>query len=328
MGEGARRREVGQLHLYALPDSLKRRMESEALSFTAETRSLFDSIDSWRRGTSPAEQASALARAAAPLGAQSAASIRESLPPASRAYLREDETGTYARLESEAARDGEVAVFARRALGASSFGMRDLYREDLRLFLWALTDQKRLDALLLFLSAPSYGELDPYRRAAAILNLRAKELMAKRCSLYLGLLRSGDVSRLARIARADPEGLLADKGLLYDDWQGFARYMAYFDLRAFPEFPAGDEYLGKDSFFLMGDNRYGSLDFRLIHPYDGDPAKRVTVTDEYYDKSLSVERSLDSSDERSVRYQSQLKPRTLHRDRILGKVLFTFWPPR
>ena len=87
-------------------------------------------------------------------------------------------------------------------------------------------------------------------------------------------------------------------------------YILYMDQRNMGLFPAGNgperKYIPKDCYFMMGDNRYNSLDMR--HSYE------------------HIEKPLTEFDEYSIRYMSNLEPQYVHRSRILGKASFRFWP--
>jgi signal peptidase I len=85
------------------------------------------------------------------------------------------------------------------------------------------------------------------------------------------------------------------------------RYMQNRDQRNFGEFPAGpDEYIPDDCFFMMGDNRFNSLDMRHSYSY------RLV--------------SIDPEDRYSVGYNSNLAPQYVSATRILGGANFRFWP--
>ena len=95
---------------------------------------------------------------------------------------------------------------------------------------------------------------------------------------------------------------------LQEEANDLATYLSFYDSRNMPEFPAGDnEYIAKNHYFLMGDNRYNSLDLR--HSYD------------YHTKKI------DAFDPYSVLFFTRLEPQTVDRSLIIGNVLFRYWPP-
>jgi len=83
------------------------------------------------------------------------------------------------------------------------------------------------------------------------------------------------------------------------------------DSRNMSVFPACDangnpQYLPKDCYFMMGDNRFNSLDLRHA---DGYSFKNLT-----------------DGDTQSFTYQSILEPQYVHKKLIIGKPVFRFWP--
>lgn len=87
----------------------------------------------------------------------------------------------------------------------------------------------------------------------------------------------------------------------------YVQYLACNDQRNMDAFPGEEnEYIPDDCFFMMGDNRFNSLDMRHSYTY------RLTP--------------LDSEDAYSVIYRSNLSPQYVPVNRILGVASFRFWP--
>ena len=83
------------------------------------------------------------------------------------------------------------------------------------------------------------------------------------------------------------------------------------DERNMPVFPANDsqgnpQYIPDNCYFMMGDNRFNSLDLR--HSYE------------------QKEKALTNEDPLSVTYYSMMAPQYINKKYIVGKPVFRFWP--
>ncbi|MBP5519489.1 MAG: signal peptidase I [Treponema sp.] len=103
------------------------------------------------------------------------------------------------------------------------------------------------------------------------------------------------------------------KALLNDFMIHYYYVQELLDLRNMPVFPSDDkegnpQYIPQDCYFMMGDNRFNSLDLR--HSYE------------------RTEKSLASSDPLSLTYQSLMAPQYIHKKYVIGKPLFRILPLR
>ncbi len=138
-----------------------------------------------------------------------------------------------------------------------------------------------------------------YEREAFHVNLMMK--------IDLGYLILRDAELFAANATANQFDEDAIRVNLLSNANGYAFFMAYYDQRNMMEFPAGDgNFIPADSYFMMGDNRFNSLDMR--HSYE---KRRIAI---------------DRKDPWSLAYVSYLAPQYVPVTRILGSAQFRFWP--
>ena len=98
---------------------------------------------------------------------------------------------------------------------------------------------------------------------------------------------------------------------IINDAQEISEYIYLLDQRNMPVFPANDadgnaQYIPDNCYFMMGDNRYNSLDMR--HSYD------ETLV------------PLTKYDDMAVEYYSNMAPQFVSRSLVLGKASYRFWP--
>lgn len=151
---------------------------------------------------------------------------------------------------------------------------------------------------------PAKNEIrDIYSEANYRLNVMIKLNIGKTILEYVNMFKDGvpesDWANNSELLNLYDESVLLD-------W-----YICLLDERNMPVFPANDkdgnpQYIPDNCYFMMGDNRFNSLDLR--HSYT---RKDVPLT---------------AADSMSVTYYSMMEPQYINKKYIVGKPILRFWP--
>lgn len=181
----------------------------------------------------------------------------------------------------------------------SPFQKIENLRDDNVHFIYNIEDNRLWKRGWDFLSSFSTSTADDFVLIASNTDLRFKQIMSQWIVDNLSYMESEITAASADIIEAklnDDERLLSE----------FLNYiLRYYDFRNLPPFPS-DSLIEEDNYFVMGDNRYNSLDLRHgLHPQN-----RFFVT----------------NDSHSFVYKSYLSPMTIDEKWIEGFVAFRLFP--
>lgn len=139
-----------------------------------------------------------------------------------------------------------------------------------------------------------------YEKRTAALNVQIKLCLGNLIVRNMELYQDG----------ASPQTIAADprRRQLLQEAQQYAFYLQWTGQRNMNEFPVNkNSYLPENSYFMMGDNRMNSTDMRHGYTFRLAP--------------------LNPADPSSILFRSNISPKYLTPDYILGSAPFRFWPP-
>ena len=175
-------------------------------------------------------------------------------------------------------------------------------KEDHIHFLYNISDEKLWNkGWDFFKSIENYNSQDPFNHLASNIDLRYKYIISKWLVNNLEYMES--LFTDTNLENKDLEEELAENELLISEIVNYI--LRYYDFRNLPPFPV-DGLIEEDNYFVMGDNRYNSLDLRhRLH---------------------SKDRFFIENNNRTFVYKSYLGPMTIEESGIEGFVAFRLFP--
>jgi signal peptidase I len=279
-----------QVDLWKLPADIQARIHTRPID--GHWRGIFSAWDARKNRADPDELAALLSETWAGLERRLAR-----LPAATVSAFEKNELP---RAGAGIAALRDEMMKAAPAGAENPFSSSGVLTEDFSLTLALIHSSSTRAAVKEFATAGAKGTAGPtaYQMGSRSLNLLMKGNLLARVDRDIELIAAG--AGMEEIGRDTELAGLAVRA------RELSNYLRFYDMRNFPEFPAGDAFLGPGQYFAMGDNRYNSLDFRYSGPY--------------------AERALDAADPASIRYASNLAPFALEKQFIDGYALIRIWP--